>query len=350
MTVTYDRPRRSGENVVDWALATRRVGASRADQYRTMLASGSVTESFVEALASPLPTKPSDVKASQHLVSGMRQRLNLPPTAGRDQILAALEAVAGRSSQPDLSPAAALRIRERLNLPATASHAAVLAAIDRLPAAPPRTAAPVAAAVRQRFAAAAATSAAPTGVDPGLAPHFAANPMVESIAVSEPVAFDQAVAFRPTPPTLFASGDLPTYTASGLDPAELTRVPWYARHAVAAAAALEDAQALIAFYGGTDGVAMAAETRRHQGNRDYEARVWEWAGAGEEAAELAEQGTGASARPGAGSVGMSAFWGLGDGDTEVVPDEPVQQAGSTDQLLMDAWAQQLGVDSKELSV
>lgn len=339
MTITYDRSRRSGESVLDWALATRRVGAARADQYRTMLASGSLTETFVETLASPLPAKPEDVKASPQLVAALRQKLNLPTTAGRDQIFAALE-----TASPAKTPARPFtaegerRIRERLNLPVTASKETVLAEVDRLILAGRATSGSPAAAVRGRFVAAATTPTAPAGVEPGLAPHFAANPIVEQLAVGEAATFDLAVTERPSPPTLFAGGDLPAFTASGMDPAELTKVPWYARHAVAEATTLADAEALATFYSGDGGVAMAAETRRHPGNRDYEMRVWEWVGSAEEAVALREQAATTSGRL---TTNTDAALFLDPGDE----DDENQAAG----LSMDGWAQQMGIDPKELS-
>jgi hypothetical protein len=62
---------------------------------------------------------------------------------------------------------------------------------------------------------------------------YGPNPLVEDARQATGA---YTVAIRESaPPTMFADGDLPVFTASGIDPRELLKVPWYARHAVAAA-------------------------------------------------------------------------------------------------------------------
>lgn len=172
----------------------------------------------------------------------------------------------------------------------------------------------------------ASAAVAPPGVDRNAAPHYALNPYVDQLAASDPAAVTAAMAANSTPPTLFAGGDLPAYCASGLDPAGLTAVPWYARHAVAAATTVDDARFLIEFYSGPDGLVHAGETQRHVGNRDYETRIWEWIGAGEEAAEA--RGRSAEVQP--ARVGASA-------------------ALADEAQMFNVWARQFGVDPKELN-
>lgn len=92
-------------------------------------------------------------------------------------------------------------------------------------------------------------------------------------------------------PTLFASGDLPVFTASGIDPSALLAVPWYARHTVAAATTQEQAYQLLEAYSGPDGeVAARLEgVAGHPGNIDYQNRVQSWLMAGETAAQAQAQ-------------------------------------------------------------
>ncbi|MFY1656906.1 hypothetical protein [Micromonospora sp. WMMD1274] len=116
------------------------------------------------------------------------------------------------------------------------------------------------------------------------------NPLVEHLAAAAPTEYHAACQVRPAP-TLFEGGDLPAFTASGIDPAMLARVPWQARHAIAAtpdrarAAAMiedmsgEEAETLAQLYHGSDAA-----------NRDYVLRVQQWRSDGlAAAARRAEQ-------------------------------------------------------------
>jgi hypothetical protein len=117
----------------------------------------------------------------------------------------------------------------------------------------------------------------PAGVDPRL---FAANPLVEQ-ARQEPGGQQvvDAASKRTPPPTLFSGGDLPPFTASGIDPQELLTVPWFARHAVAAIDSKDEARELIDVYSGPDGDVAARSDRadQHPGNHAYQHRVNDWA-------------------------------------------------------------------------
>lgn len=122
-------------------------------------------------------------------------------------------------------------------------------------------------------------------------PRYALNPMVERVMASSPTTYRHGVSAAAAP-TLFRSGDLPVYTASGIDPQALLGVPWMARHPIAAAKTLAEAQDLIEFVSGPDGEdnARADGMGYHPGNRDYEVRVNYWlAEAGTHAAGAAQQ-------------------------------------------------------------
>ena len=54
---------------------------------------------------------------------------------------------------------------------------------------------------------------------------YRANPLIDDIKRSRPALYAVASA-EAAPPTLFASGDLPVYTASGVEPAALAKIPW----------------------------------------------------------------------------------------------------------------------------
>jgi hypothetical protein len=82
---------------------------------------------------------------------------------------------------------------------------------------------------------------------------------------------------RGTAPTLFASGDTPAFTASGIPPEVVLQVPWQARHAMAAAVSPDEAYAILAECTGPDGEATAAMMfGGHPGNVDYADRVAVW--------------------------------------------------------------------------
>lgn len=103
----------------------------------------------------------------------------------------------------------------------------------------------------------------------------AANPLADWLKAEFGEAFAAASRIRPVP-ELFAAGALPPFTASGLDPAELLRVPWWARHAVAVEPDRAAAEVLL------------AEPDRagagHPVNRDFEARMRSWLAAADRAA------------------------------------------------------------------
>jgi hypothetical protein len=112
-----------------------------------------------------------------------------------------------------------------------------------------------------------------------MADPFARNPAFDDLrARNKAVA---TIATREGPaPTLFGSGDLPRYTASGNPPAALLDLPWKLRHAAARASQPEWAR-LFAEYGKgvPDGDVLAefAPEAKDPANDDYTGRVRAWA-------------------------------------------------------------------------
>lgn len=108
-------------------------------------------------------------------------------------------------------------------------------------------------------------------------PAYRINPLVEDIFAGRPALYRNSVRAAEMP-TLFPSGDLPVYTASGIDPTMLLDVPWSARHAVAAARTQAEAYDLIQSVSGPDGEGMAQVTglANNSGNREYQMRVDAW--------------------------------------------------------------------------
>jgi hypothetical protein len=101
------------------------------------------------------------------------------------------------------------------------------------------------------------------------------NPLVALAMLGSPGRV--AAASSDPVPTLFQTGDLPPFCASGIDPKLLLQVPWQARHALAAAPTQAAAYRLLQEYSGPE-AEDAAEIDFGQSfeNADYERRVREW--------------------------------------------------------------------------
>ncbi len=59
------------------------------------------------------------------------------------------------------------------------------------------------------------------------------NPLLDDAKQAQPALVDLARKTNGDPPSMFESGDLPPFTASGVDPQHLTRLPFRTRHAAA---------------------------------------------------------------------------------------------------------------------
>lgn len=241
-----DRPRRPGEDVIDWAVDTFRIRASEQEKWRRAATAGENPDGLIEEL-----------EPGAHYVQGWVMASTRDPlTAGARVTL--------RAAQDNPHVAAAV-----VPQPATA---------------------------RDKFVQAAAATrrvAASSPGDPRAV--FASNPLVAQV---QQMGDDYTYAVEASNgyvPSLFAAGDYPAFCASGISPKLLHAIPWYARHAMATepdrGKALEMYEALSA----PDGHVMAAEYARHTGNREYEQRVMKWTEAGwqrrreadEEAAKVA---------------------------------------------------------------
>jgi hypothetical protein len=101
---------------------------------------------------------------------------------------------------------------------------------------------------------------------------YGTNPLVEDARQSTG-AYASAIR-ESAPPTMFADGDLPVFTASGVDPRELLKVPWYARHAVAAAPSAATVLEAIEHFA-HDAIDWEGKYQ-HNGALDYTTRVSTW--------------------------------------------------------------------------
>lgn len=108
--MNFDRPRRANEDVISWAISTQRIAAAGEANWRGMLAKGTVTPTFVESLATPLPPDPVPPAVRQQqakaTIATVRAKLGLAPTASKAEVLAAIDKLPKRpaaSTVPDLS-------------------------------------------------------------------------------------------------------------------------------------------------------------------------------------------------------------------------------------------------------
>lgn len=107
----------------------------------------------------------------------------------------------------------------------------------------------------------------------------ARNPLLEDLRQTVPHAYTAAMAESGgKPPTLFAAGDLPLFTASGYNPEVLLDLPWQARHAAAAEPDRAKFAAMFEEYAGESGaLAAVLEHGEDTQNLEYRRRVAAWA-------------------------------------------------------------------------
>jgi hypothetical protein len=115
----------------------------------------------------------------------------------------------------------------------------------------------------------------PPAVRPAAYLRPAGNPVGARLAHERPAEVAAARQAGLREPTLFPSGELPPFTASGLDPSVLLHVPWQARIAVARATTVVEAYSLLNEYAGPDGDEAAARDFADI-ERDLEDRYHAW--------------------------------------------------------------------------
>ncbi|MCU1612779.1 MAG: hypothetical protein JWO98_319 [Frankiales bacterium] len=97
------------------------------------------------------------------------------------------------------------------------------------------------------------------------------NPLLEDAQQAVPAAVALATQQNGEPPTMFDSGDLPPFTASGVDPRFLALLPWRIRHAAAMAPNAVVVLGWVEQYGHDDTVEM-----RSPGLDEYVGRFRMW--------------------------------------------------------------------------
>ncbi|UPW02874.1 hypothetical protein M1C57_14295 [Rhodococcus pyridinivorans] len=102
---------------------------------------------------------------------------------------------------------------------------------------------------------------------------YGLNPLLEDYRGVNPLLVDIATRQNGEPPKMFLSGlaDLPEFTASGIPPTSLLRLPFGVRHAAAAEPNLARAQHLFEQYADWPGAIID-----HRGLRDAIARFTSW--------------------------------------------------------------------------
>lgn len=111
------------------------------------------------------------------------------------------------------------------------------------------------------------------------------NPVAAAIGRRHPQQVAAALATGVPEPTLFATGELPPFTVSGVDAQVLNDVPWQARPAVAEAATPSAAYELVQRYTGPGGEDLAAAECGVVAE-DYEKRYYAWMAASATDAEV----------------------------------------------------------------
>ncbi|WP_374969925.1 hypothetical protein [Terrabacter sp. BE26] len=112
---------------------------------------------------------------------------------------------------------------------------------------------------------------------------WGANPLADDYRQVNPENYAISVAKAGPPPKMFSSGtaDLPAFTASGIDPALLLRLPYTARHYVAA---LPDKAAALAVF--EDDATNPDLYFNHPGLQEAIVRMRNWAAGRADLAEV----------------------------------------------------------------
>lgn len=104
---------------------------------------------------------------------------------------------------------------------------------------------------------------------------YSRNPLLDEARASRPYLVTLASAEGPAA-TLFESGDLPAFTASGQDPQALLRLPWKVRHAAARADQAEWARLFDEYQ--NDPISAGMDYTHDPANQEYAGRVSSWLG------------------------------------------------------------------------
>ena len=104
---------------------------------------------------------------------------------------------------------------------------------------------------------------------------YPVSPVAAELRARNQVLASRAALSGTPAPTLFSTGDLPPFCASGIDPQALLQVPWQARPAVASAATHAEAYQLVQAYSGPDAEDRAAWDFREV-EEGFRARYTAW--------------------------------------------------------------------------
>lgn len=103
---------------------------------------------------------------------------------------------------------------------------------------------------------------------------YGLNPLADDFRQVNPATYDVALSKAGPPPKMFAGGtaDLPAFTASGIDPTHLLKLPYTARHHAAALADPSAAHGIFEQYADDPHVVFD-----HEGLQAAVVRMREWA-------------------------------------------------------------------------
>lgn len=108
---------------------------------------------------------------------------------------------------------------------------------------------------------------------------FGENPLLEELTQTDPQIFAKAQAQGAGPvPQLFATGPLPAFTSSGIDPSALMQVPWMVRPTMARATR-DVALQLVEEFGRAEAWVWQEAQRMHRsdpGVGGYQSRMYAW--------------------------------------------------------------------------
>lgn len=99
---------------------------------------------------------------------------------------------------------------------------------------------------------------------------YAANPLIDVVKAQHPELITAQSKLSPMP-TMFVTGDLPPFTASGIDPEILNQFPWSQRHAMATDPDRAHVLRMLEEYADQPDYVFSSS-----GLTEYVDRVWQW--------------------------------------------------------------------------